>query len=78
MLGINLNFSFTMILHRLRESTGIWEKVIIVGVLANDDASDRDSLVNERVTKYTARILFFKVIAYMLRTGVVSVVEGCR
>lgn len=50
-LGINLNLGFTMILHRLKAFTGIGEKVVIDGVLANADASDRDSLASERVAK---------------------------
>ena len=61
-----MNWRSTTTPHKLKASTGAEGKLMIVGGSVKEDASDRASLANARVPRYTAKILFPKVIAYIL------------
>ena len=65
-LGTNLNWRFGTTGQKLKGSIGIGGSSANATGRAKDDASDTANLVNARVPKYTARILFLKVIAYTL------------
>ena len=68
-LGTNMSRRSTTIAHILKASTGIGRNSTNVGGLTKAVASAIANLANVRVPKYTARILFLKVIAYTLGRG---------
>ena len=75
-LGINLNWRCGTTGQKLKASIGIGGRTKNVTGLTKDDASDTTNLANARVPRYTARILFPKVIAYTLRRNRISRLRG--
>ena len=65
-----------MTTHNLKASIGIEGSSTTAGDLRKDDANDIANLANTRVPKYTASILFFEVIAYILGRNHISRLSG--
>ena len=70
-IGTILNGRGTTTAHRLKTSIGIRGRCKFVAC-GRKDASDTASLVNARAPKYTARILFPRVIPYILERNRIS------
>ena len=74
--GTNLNWRSITVTHMWVASTGIEGKFAIVGALMNEVANATVNLVNARVPKYAANIVFPELIAYILKRHRVSLSGG--